>query len=252
MLVAYASMDRLLAEEQLAGRLQIAPRRIFSASEVLTDEARKRIETAWGRVLFNEYAATESGSLAAEDPHHQGLSLFEDQVIFEVVDERNQPVPPGTYGEKVLLTVLFNHTQPLIRYELSDSVRLAATPDPAGRPYRIIDGIQGRREDILIFPAGQGGTVTVHPNVFHALLDTVPVSGWQIIQEASGLKVLLSGVREGFSKETFTAALQQALVTHGVLPQAIQVQQVAAIPRKTSGKAPLITSTIHRPAPPNL
>jgi phenylacetate-coenzyme A ligase PaaK-like adenylate-forming protein len=39
-LVAYASMVRLLAEEQLAGRLAIAPRFVFSASEVLTDATR--------------------------------------------------------------------------------------------------------------------------------------------------------------------------------------------------------------------
>src|SRR5215203_5973836 len=40
-LVAYASMIRLLAEEQLAGRLNIYPEFVFSASEVLTDRARR-------------------------------------------------------------------------------------------------------------------------------------------------------------------------------------------------------------------
>lgn len=248
-LVAYASMNRLLAEEQLAGRLRISPKCITSASEVLTDEARKRIELAWGQVLFNDYVATECGGLAAEDASHQGLSLFEDLVIFEVVDEHNQPVPPGNFGEKVLLTVLFNHTQPLIRYELSDSVRLATAPDPAGRPYRCLDGIQGRREDTLTFPASQGGIVTVHPHAFHALMDSLPVSGWQIVQEANGLKVLLSGVRDGFVEESFNAALRKILVAQGVLPQTIQIQQVAAIPRTAAGKAPLIKSNTHQPAP---
>jgi phenylacetate-CoA ligase len=32
------------------------------------------------------------------------------------VDESNQPVPPGTFGAKVLLTVLWSRTQPIVRY----------------------------------------------------------------------------------------------------------------------------------------
>src|SRR5215207_6940457 len=40
MLVAYASVLRLLAEEQLAGRLMITPTVLFSTSEVLTDSTR--------------------------------------------------------------------------------------------------------------------------------------------------------------------------------------------------------------------
>jgi phenylacetate-coenzyme A ligase PaaK-like adenylate-forming protein len=45
----------------------------------------------------------------------------------------------------VLVTVLFSRTLPLIRYEMSDSVRLAADPScGCGRPYRLLDAIQGR------------------------------------------------------------------------------------------------------------
>lgn len=48
-LATYASLARALAEEQLAGRLRIAPRMICVGGEVLTPEARKRIEEAWGQ-----------------------------------------------------------------------------------------------------------------------------------------------------------------------------------------------------------
>lgn len=123
-LVAYASMAHLLAEEQLAGRLRIAPRTVFTASEVLTEEARRRIVDAWGWQPFNVYGATESATIASECDQHKGMHLFEDLVITEVVDEHNHPVPPKSYGAKVLITVLFSRTQPLIRYEMSDSVRL--------------------------------------------------------------------------------------------------------------------------------
>ena len=80
-----------------------------------------------GRCALNQYGASEGGTFAVECESHTGLHIFEDLVLLEVVDADNRPVPPGTHGEKVLLTVLFNHTQPLIRYELSDSVRLSTS-----------------------------------------------------------------------------------------------------------------------------
>jgi phenylacetate-coenzyme A ligase PaaK-like adenylate-forming protein len=113
LVVAYASMVRLLAEEQLAGRLMIAPRYILSASEVLTAATRRRVAAAWGQKVFNVYGATEGAGLAAECERHSGLHLFEDLVLTEVVDAHNRPLPPGVYGEKVLITVLFSRTQPL-------------------------------------------------------------------------------------------------------------------------------------------
>jgi phenylacetate-coenzyme A ligase PaaK-like adenylate-forming protein len=112
MLISYASMARILADEQLSGRLHIAPHLVFTSSEVLTDETRQLVEKAWGHKLFNQYAAAESGGLAAECTDHRGLHLYEDLVIFEVVDQNNHPTPAGVYGEKLLITLLFNRTQP--------------------------------------------------------------------------------------------------------------------------------------------
>ncbi|MEO8612433.1 MAG: phenylacetate--CoA ligase family protein [Chloroflexota bacterium] len=248
-LVAYASMARILAEEQHTGRLQIKPTVIFTSSEVLTDETRRRVEDAWGKILFNEYAATESGGLAAERNDHRGLYLFEDLIIFEIVDEQNRPVPPGVYGDKVLLTALSNRTQPLIRYELHDSVKLASEPYLAGLPFALIDGIQGRTEDTLYFPAVKGGEVAVHPNVFHQVMDTVPTTGWQVIQGDDGLTLLLSGLRESFEDDTLVSQFRQALTQQGVILPPITVQRVAAIPKGAGGKAPLIKSNL-TPVPP--
>ena len=139
MLIAYASMVRLLAEAQLAGHLMIMPRFVFSASEVLTDSTRRLATTAWGRSPYNVYAATETSGIAAECSEHAGMHLFEDLVITEIVDADNRPVPPGEYGAKVLVTVLFSRTLPLIRYEMSDSLQVADRHEcPCGRPYTLI------------------------------------------------------------------------------------------------------------------
>lgn len=248
MLAGYASMMRILADEQLAGRLHIHPHMIIPGSEVLTDETRKRIEQAWGHAPFNAYGATEGGAgLAAETSDHNGMYVYEDNVIFEVVDEQFRPVPPGVYGDKVLITTLFSRTQPLIRYELSDSVRLATEPSNLNVPFVRIDDIQGRTEDILRLPAVAGGEIAVHPITFHHVLDSLLVSGWQVVQEPDGLRVLLSGALNGTKDTEIINAITRNLTAQNVLAPRISVQHVDAIPKNATGKAPLIKA--YRPVP---
>ncbi|MCL6526347.1 MAG: hypothetical protein K6T57_05625 [Thermaceae bacterium] len=248
-LVTYASMARVLAEEQLQGRLHIAPNAVFTASEVLTPDTRRRVREAWGQEPYNVYGATETATIASECPHHNGMHLYEDLVITEVVDGNYRPVPPGTYGAKVLVTVLFSRTQPLIRYEMSDSVRLSEKVCPSGWPFALIDGVQGRLEEVLRFPA-KGGQVAVHPNVFHDLMDLVPASGWQVVQQPGGLEVLLMGVREGFAHDTLVQRIQQALIAQGAVVPPISVHRMEAIPRAALGKAPLIKSNMPKASLP--
>jgi phenylacetate-CoA ligase len=243
MLIAYASMLRLLAEEQLTGRLSIAPRFLFSASEVLTDSTRRLATTAWNRTPFNVYAATETSGIAAECDQHAGMHLFEDLVITEVVDADNQPVPPGHYGAKVLVTVLFSRTLPLIRYEMSDSLQLAENHGcPCGRPYALISGVQGREQEALEFPTPAGGVRSIQPIVFHHIMDGVSAAGWQINQTVDGLEVLLAHPHD-LDHTGLEDNLKSVLERQGVAPPSIKIQEVNAIPRTTLGKAPLIRRT---------
>lgn len=176
---------------------------------------------------------------------------MEDLMIVEVVDQDNRPVPPGVYGDKLLITRLGSRTQPLIRYELSDSVRLSPDPCPSGHPFRLVDAIQGRVEDVLSFQGAAGGMVNVHPLVFSRIMDTLPVSGWQVVQEADGVRVLLSGVRGELEDETLAGTLRQAVAEQGANVPRVEVQRVASIPKTAAGKAPLIKSNLSRSLPPS-
>ena len=250
-LIAYASMMRLLADEALAGALRIAPAQVFTSSEPLTEEARRRIEQAWGQVLYDQYATTECGSLAMECERHAGLHLAEDLTLVEVVDAHNQPVPPGEFGEKVLITALFSRTLPLIRYEISDSVRLAAEPCACGRPFALLDAVQGRLEDILELPGAGGGTVRVHPHVFHRIMDTAPVAAWQVAQEPAGLRLRLAAPpSRPIDSASIVAAVRNSLAAQGVAALPIEVERVDAIPRTAAGKAPLVVALRPSPLPP--
>jgi phenylacetate-CoA ligase len=252
MLIAYPSKAAMLADEQRAGRLRIDPTLVFTSAELLTDEMRRRIETAWGNRLFNQYAATEGGGLGAECERHTGLHLFEDRIIFEVVDRDNRPVAPGTFGDKLLITVLGSRTLPLIRYELSDSLRRAAEPCPCGRPYALVDAIGGREEEVLRLPAVSGGEVAVHPlTSFHRVMDTVPTGGgWQVIQESDRLRLLVAGLGGRVDAAALADTIRATLTAQGVAVPPVVVERVAAIPRGPTGKAPLVVSKIGpKPSP---
>jgi phenylacetate-CoA ligase len=155
----YPSVISLLAEEQHRGRLAIAPRVVLTTSEVLTDAAAARIASAWTAPVQG-YFTTEVGVVAAGSLDHVGMHVCEEAIV-EVVDERGRPVAPGSLGSKLLLTNLVNRTQPLIRYELTDAVQLAADADPSGRPFERIVRIDGRSDDTLRLPATGGGEVIV-------------------------------------------------------------------------------------------
>jgi phenylacetate-CoA ligase len=240
-LISYASMAGVLAEEQLADRLHIHPKVVYAASEVLTSQTRKRAKRAWGSEPFNQYAATETAGIAAEHKNCRRMHFFEDLVIPEIVDEKYRPVPPGEYGTKILVTTLFSRTQPLIRYELNDSVRLSTEPHHCGLPFAVLEGIQGRVEDSLSMPAISGGKILIRPLVINRIMDIVPVSGWQVIQQADhGLVVLLTGARDGLTDATLVEQINASLTQEGAHVPYIQVQHVSEIPKNASGKAPLI------------
>jgi phenylacetate-CoA ligase len=247
-LVVYASMGRILADEQLAGRLKIAPQAVMVGSEVLTAETRRRIEEAWGQHVFNNYATTEVGGIAVECDQHRGMHVMEDLVMVENVDKDNQPVPPGVFGDKLLVTPLYKRTQPLIRYVIEDRVRFSSEPCPCGRPFKLIDAIEGRIQEVLSFRGADGGEVRIHPLLFHNLLDMLPVSGWQVVQEADGLHILLAHVHGALNDNQIESQVQNALAAQKAVVSPIQVQRVDAIPQTIAGKAPLVKSNLASPS----
>ncbi|HEY1351792.1 MAG TPA: AMP-binding protein [Ktedonobacteraceae bacterium] len=248
-IMAYPSVVRMLAGEQSRGQLHIAPRAVVCSSEQLTGEVRRQIEEAWHIQPHNLYATTEGGLLAAECAEHQGLHIFEDLVILEVVDHNNRPVPAGTPGDKVLLTVLFGRTLPLIRYELTDSVGFSTHPScPCGRPFALLEDPRGRIWETLFFSSPAGTEVAVHPMLFGKVIDLFPVSGWQIVQTHDGVHVLVSGARAEQIDEALLGSLRTMLGEQGIAVPALSIEHVAAIPRSASGKIILVSSRLSRSA----
>ncbi len=244
-LLAYPSVLRQLAEEQMSGRLRIAPRYCATSAEVLTVETRRRVSEAWGIRIFETYGATEYAPIAAECPAGR-RHLFEDGAVVENIDERGRPVPPGILGDRVLLTIFNRRTQPLIRYEISDMLRFSNEKCECGRPFRCLDEIEGRQEDVLYFRARADSDlmIALHPNVFHRLLETVPATGWQVVQDDQGISVSLTGLQEEAGCFQIETGVRNLLEAEGVEAPPIRVHTVRELRRGKTGKAPLIVRLV--------
>lgn len=237
-LVGYASALTPLAAEQRAGRLRITPEGVMSASEVLSPHAATEVEAAWLSKPFDVYAATETAGIASPCTY-RNRHIYEDLLIIEPVDTAGNPAPAGTTGAKLLVTVLFSRTLPLIRYEMSDTIKLGGRRCPCGRSFTLLQDIEGRLEDVLHQP-GQQGTIAIHPIVFHHILDEAGHNGWHVIREPTTLRVLLAGLTPGVSTEGVRDALITALANAGAADTKVEVHITERLERTPLGKAPFV------------
>ena len=233
----FAGNIHLLAQEQIGGRLQIAPRTVSTTAETLKKEARQEIEEAWATEPFEAYGATETAVAASECQEHRGLHIYEDMVILEVVDEDNRPVPPGTFGRKVLATVLWNYTLPLIRYEISDHVKLSAESCPCGRTFQLIEEIEGREEQVIFLEGGSGDEVRIEPDLFFDEMVLLPIDGWQVVQEGKNdITFLVLRPHAEFKEAEFLKRMGNEIEKLGGNRPTLKVELVDELRRTRLGK----------------
>jgi phenylacetate-coenzyme A ligase PaaK-like adenylate-forming protein len=185
-LLAYANVLQLLAREELAGRLRLgregALQQIVNMSEPLSKAACRLIHEAFGVTVTNDYGLGECMALTTGCPQGHGMHVNADWVVLEVVDHQSRPVEPGKSGDKVLVTNLYNHLQPFIRYEVEDRVTVSATPCPCGSPLPLILSVEGRTDE-SVWVQSNGQFRQLHPYVFVDVLDECPQIGfYQIVQ----------------------------------------------------------------------
>jgi phenylacetate-coenzyme A ligase PaaK-like adenylate-forming protein len=231
MLMGYASMIHQLAREAAAGRLRIAPKIVSSTSEPLLAETRAAVATVWGAPLFNGFGSTE-GLMGGSCSAARGIHLSDDLFVIEPVDERGNPVAPGVRAAKLYLTNLFNRTQPLIRYELTDEITVLDGVCPCGTTLLRIDDIQGRTDDAFAYPGGP----SVHPFTFRSVLGRERnVVEYQVRQTPRGANVR---VRCQGDVDTTRVArtIAEALVALGLAGAEVSVTPVDTLERQATGK----------------
>ncbi len=166
---SYPTMLSLLADERDARRLAIAPSLVWSGGEHLSAAARARLERAFGCPVINEYGASECMCIAF-GCRLGALHVNADWVVLEPVDRRYRPTPPGEPSETVLVTNLANRVQPIIRYDLGDSVVLRSERCGCGSPLPVIE-VAGRSEEVLVLADAAGRQVRLLPLALEAVIE---------------------------------------------------------------------------------
>jgi phenylacetate-coenzyme A ligase PaaK-like adenylate-forming protein len=236
---AYPSLLRRLAEEQRAGRLRIAPKLLRSAAEALTPDVKELVRDVWNAPVSDGYTATETGIMAVDCDHRSGMHIAEDLVVLEVVDAEGNPVPAGTQGARMFATVLFNCALPVIRYEFSDLITLAKGTCPCGLPFRRIERITGRAEEILRFKTSSGAVAEVHaPRLWFHLVKVAGIRQYQFGTLPDGIRIRLAvypDCSHGEVEAQAKAIAAKALKDLGISGARIEVEFVERIDRAGGG-----------------
>ena len=228
-------IEKLDAEE--TGDHDIPSLRVgIFGSETFSDEMRMKIEKRLHIECFDIYGMTETGGIGTTGMDcacHNGLHVWEDQYITEIVDPvTGEPVPDGEYGE-VVFTSLTREAMPIIRYRTHDISRILSREKcDCGRTSLRIDRITGRTDDMLIVKG-----VNFYPRQVEQALMEIPgvKDEFQIIlTEHNGMTDVTVNVEAepGVTGHTVAKHLRERL---GFLPKG-DVFPVGSLPR-SEGKA---------------
>lgn len=199
---SYPTFLEALAYEKLAGRLKIEVDFMSSGSEPFSEHAREVIKRAFKGVEVVETYGTTEAICLANQCRYQKMHINEDYVIIEAVDDENRPVPDGVPSKKVLITNLINRFQPLIRYELRDSVVIDRNYRcECGSPFAVIE-VQGRSDDTFYLMTREGHFRAFPPIPFEALFLRIKgIRQYQLIHEEQNHLVIRYVAQDSREKE---------------------------------------------------
>lgn len=149
--IGYPSAIKIMAQLSEQGKISSDIERVITCGEPLGHYMRHYLENVWNTQVVNFYGASESLALGVETDPNKGMYLFDDLNIIEI--ENGQ----------MYLTCLYNETQPLIRYHITDSITLKTEIDDGRYSFSRAAGILGRNEDILWFEDDNGRKEFLHP-----------------------------------------------------------------------------------------
>ena len=158
---------------------------ILTGAEPHSEETRQRLQEMFRCKVFNSFGLSEMNGpgVAFECDCRNGLHLWEDCFILEIVDpETLEPMPDGERGELVL-TTLDRRAMPILRYRTRDLTSILPGPCPCGRTHRRIDRITGRSDDMFIVKG-----CNVFPIQVEKILMKIPEIGsdWLIVLDTVG------------------------------------------------------------------
>lgn len=214
-------------------------------AEPYTESFRKRIENIYNMRVYNSYGLSEMNGpgVAFECPFQNGLHVWEDAFLPEIVDpQTGEPVPDGEVGELVM-TSLCRQGMPILRYRTRDLTRFVPGDCPCGRKHRRIDRILGRADDMIIIKG-----VNIYPMQVEQVIMDFPEVGqnYLIILENDGLADVIKvqvEIREEFFVEDMRSlqgiqkSIARRLRDELLVTPKVELVQSDTLPKADGGKA---------------
>jgi phenylacetate-CoA ligase len=230
LVIAYAKSIWFAAQYARRHGVEIpyAPRAIVATAEGLSPEERALVIDVFRAPVANRYASRELGQIASSCGASSRLHTVDEGCYVEIVDL------PGVGSDRgrIVVTDLVNDAMPLIRYDTGDVGVRASGPCGCGRPYGVLDDVQGRLCEWFRVPGGG----YLHPyGLTRPFEDDAGISNFQIVQDR--LEVLRVKVvpAVGLQAPDF-ARLRQRLA--GLIPATMRVdiEVCDVIPPAPTGK----------------
>ena len=195
---------------------------VLATGEMVTKADMSFLSQAFGGATASSiYACTEHMMMGVSNPDGETMTLTDDSLIFEI------------HEDHTLVTNLFNYTMPLIRYRMSDILRVVSEPD-ARRI--VIENLVGRMEQMPTFVNSAGATDFISPHTINEVfVRGVTRFQMQITGPASfRFPICVDAALDAAARDAATAGvkarLQEILQQKGLGNVAFEVPIVAEIP----------------------
>ncbi len=222
-------------------------------AEPWSEEARKKIQDTFGLRAHDVYGMSElyGPGVAVECEHQNGLHIWADQFLVEVIDpDTGEVLDEGKKGELVF-TMLTREAMPLLRYRTKDLAVINWEECECGRYHPRIMRIKGRADDMLIV-----GGVNVFPSqIEHVLMNIEELAGefFQIVLEGDILDKLYVKAEvepKFFESDRYDAAklkkkVEDELQAVLTLRARVELLPPGSLPR-TEGKAKHVIDLRHK------
>ena len=202
---------------------------ILSSSEVLQESTRKKLKSVFGRNVVSLYSNQENGTLAQECVKNTEFHLNTASYYFEFLKlDKDEPAELNEPA-RIVVTDLFNHAMPLIRYDTGD-IALLKDSCECGWNTKAVKAILGRMVDCIYDTSGRvisPITITNYMWPFDKLLQ------FQFIQEDEKEYIIKLNGAKGFYEDAEFINIFKGLLGQDAI---IKIEHVNEVPVLSSGK----------------
>jgi phenylacetate-CoA ligase len=126
-------------------------KKIIVAAEPLSPAKRLKLERSWGATVSDQFGMTEGALISVQAPGEDGLRIWSDLFLCEVVHEATgEPVPDGEVGTLAMTALFNNNVTPFLRWNSGDLI--SVRPADGGRdPWSVFPVMQHARRTVGFF-----------------------------------------------------------------------------------------------------